>query len=604
MAGGMNGNGVSGAAGEGATGAAGTGNGNGNSSPVRRPSDWSLLNFLKQPTSNSQQVPTNESAPHVGGGAVGDRTSAHHHHQHHHQNLHHTHEENSVSSPLRQQRLSGLSEVVQGFIASPIADGRSATVAPVKNEPLAPLDDDHLSNASSNASNSELPAGQGVSLSSGINAGSSSSSYVKQEPYPSENSASPPGIKSEHKDDGADRLSLSSPAKSPELQHHVGNYSLHHRQQQHLFNDSVEQVDVICALQEAKEFSLIKPISSMSDSDSDDAEIPSMVGGDLEQQHRVNLHHVNTHMSHQPDGEPVAAGNGVVLASATANAVKKKKWKRKLIAGTGNERETRDSSTSSSEDERYGAARRSRSQSFEKEKTHLKPRGRVRKGHSGNTHGSGGGGGGGTTSAASSARYSDADSITSGGGHRSSKTSSHGSTPTKKGSASSAINSLPYAHGDTGAAGIMSPPISIPSVDGIVLSKKANSRKPRSSKILSSETVLSTESSSSSSGSSAEEDGVASSGESADSNSGHDRSTPAPADPVVPVTKTKKHKSKKKLDKMAPADVLTSNISAGKGNGSITNDVSMKNRPINGSGSSRSNNNYHLHNLSSDSNDE
>uniref|UniRef100_A0A182TGT0 AF4/FMR2 family member lilli n=1 Tax=Anopheles melas TaxID=34690 RepID=A0A182TGT0_9DIPT len=150
----------------------------------------------------------------------------------------------------------------------------------------------------------------------------------------------------------------------------------------------------------------------------------------------------------------------------------------------------------------------------------------------------------------------------------------------------------------------MSPPISIPSVDGIVLSKKANSRKPRSSKILSSETVLSTESSSSSSGSSAEEDGVASSGESADSNSGHERSTPAPADPVVPVTKTKKHKSKKKLDKMAPAEVLTSNISAGKGNGSITNVVSMKNGPINGSGSSRSNNNYHLHNLSSDSNDD
>ncbi|XP_049287696.1 AF4/FMR2 family member lilli isoform X3 [Anopheles funestus] len=607
MSGEVNGNVGSIAGVEGVIGSAGTGGGSagGNTSPVRRPSDWSLLNFLKQPTSSSQQVPTSESAPHIGG-ATGDRSGLHHHHQHQHHNLQRALEENSISSPLRPQRLSGVSDGVQGFIASHIADGRSATGAPVKNEPLPPLDDDHLSNASSSASNGELPAGTGMS-SSGINASSSSSSYVKQEPYPSENSASPtPGIKSELKDDGADRLSLSSPAKSPEQQHHpVGSFNLHHRQQQNFFGDSiVEQEDVICALQEAKEFSLIKPISSMSDSDSEDADVPSTVGGDHEQ-HRVNLHHVNAHIVLQPEGEAVVSGNGVAV-SATSNNTKKKKWKRKLIAGSGNEREARDSSTSS-EDERYGATRRSRSQSFEKDKTHLKARGRVRKGH--NTHSSGGGGGG-TTSAASSARYSDADSIASGGGgHRSSKTSSHGSTPTKKGGTASVVNSVAYTHGigDTGGvAGIMSPPISIPSVDRIVLSKKVASRKSRSSKIRSSETVLSTESSSTSSGSSIEAGGVASSADSADSDSGNERSIPAPVDiaPVVPVVKTKKHKTKKKHDKTITVDVPTTNISTSKGNKVIAGEVSNKHGPSNGSGSSRSNNNFNLHNLSSDSNDE
>uniref|UniRef100_A0A182W8V7 AF4/FMR2 family member lilli n=1 Tax=Anopheles minimus TaxID=112268 RepID=A0A182W8V7_9DIPT len=597
---------------EGVTGSAGTGGGSAgaSSSPVRRPSDWSLLNFL-QPASSSQQVPTSESAPHIGG-ATGDRSGSHHQQQHHqhqqHHNLQRAFEENSISSPVRVTRMSGVSDGVQGFIASPIADGRSATGAPVKNEPLPPLDDDHLSNASSSTSNGELPAGTGMS-SSGINASSSSASYVKQEPYPSENSASPtPGIKSELKDDGADRLSLSSPTKSPEPQHHpVGSFNLHHRQQQHLFGDSiVEQEDVICALQEAKEFSLIKPISSMSDSDSDDADVPTMVAGDLEQ-HRVNLHHVNTHIAHQPEGDSAAPGNGVALVSATSNITKKKKWKRKLIAGSGNERETRDSSTSSSEDERYGATRRSRSQSFEKEKPHLKGRGRSRKGH--NTHSSGGGGGG-TTSAASSARYSDADSIASGGGHRSSKISSHGSTPTKKSGTSSVTNSIAYTHGvnDTGVvAGIMSPPVSIPSVDRIVHSKKVTSRKSRSSKIRSSETVLSTESSSSSSaGSSVEAGGGVSSGDSADSDSGNERSTPAPVEigPVVPAVKAKKHKTKKKHDKTAAVDVPTTNISSSKGNKVIAGEVSMKHGSSNGSGSSRSNNNFHLHNLSSDSNDE
>ncbi|XP_052899198.1 uncharacterized protein LOC128305669 [Anopheles moucheti] len=608
MSGDVNGNVGSIAGVEGVAGSAGTGSGSagGNSSPVRRPSDWSLLNFLKQPTSSSQQVPTSESAPHIGG-ATGDRFGSHHHHQHQHHSLQRALEENSISSPLRPQRLSGVSDSGPcTLVASPIADGRSG--APVKNEPLPPLDDDHLSNASSSASNGELPAGTGIS-SSGINASSSSSSYVKQEPYPSENSASPTaGIKSELKDDSADRLSLSSPTKSPDLQHHpVGSFNLHHRQQQHLFGDSiVEQEDVICALQEAKEFSLIKPISSMSDSDSDDADVPTMVGGDHEQ-HRVNLHNVNAHLAHQPEGDTVASGNGIALLATTSNIAKKKKWKRKLIAGSGNEREARDSSTSSSEDERYSATRRSRSQSFEKDKTHLKARGRARKGH--NTHSSGGGGGG-TTSAASSARFSDADSIASGGGHRSSKTSSHGSTPTKKGGNSTVGNSMAYGHGagDTGGvAGIMSPPISIPSVDRIVMSKKVTSRKSRkSSRICSSETVLSTGSSSSSSGSSIEAGAGASSVDSGDSDSGNERSTPAPVEigPVVPAAKTKKHKTKKKHDKTMAIDVPTTNISTVKGNKAIAGEMSIKQGTSNGSGSSRSNNNFNLHNLSSDSNDE
>uniref|UniRef100_A0A182NAW8 AF4/FMR2 family member lilli n=1 Tax=Anopheles dirus TaxID=7168 RepID=A0A182NAW8_9DIPT len=629
----------------GSTGAGGTGAGS-NSSPVWRPMDWSLLNFL-QPASNSQQVPISESAPHTIG-------SGHHHHhqqqqqqqqqqpqqqqppqqpqqqkpQQQHHALQANHEENSVSSPLRSSLRMGGEGVGAGLIASPIADGRSASDASVKNEPLPPLDDDLLSNASSSASNGELlSAGAGIT-----------SSNVKQEPYPSENSASsPPGIKSELKDDGADRLSLSSPVKSPELQHLGGGYGGHHQahhhhhlnlQQQHLFDDSaVEQEDVISALQEAKEFSLIKPISSMSDSDSDEAEVPAVpppLLGEIETTHRVNnLHHVNTHLLSE---EAVVSGNGGIPIGGTSSTTsvgavgKKKKRKRKHV-GSGNEREPRDSSTSSSEDERYGVvARRSRSQSFEKDKTHLKSRGRPRKGHSSNTHGSGGGG---TTSAASSARYSDADSIASGGGRRSSKTlSSHGSTPTKK----SAIPALPTSYGGAGdaaaaAAGIMSPPISIPSVDGIVVhTKKTHSRKTRD-KILSSEIAITTDSNSSSSGSSGEEAGVAggagvgaaaaSSARSADSDSGNERSTPVPIPPpatelvdLEPMVKTKKQKAKKKLDKAVSAAAVATinNISPCKG--AAGSEMVMKNGPSNcgGSGSSRSSNNFQ--NLSSDSNDE
>ncbi|XP_053675345.1 AF4/FMR2 family member lilli [Anopheles nili] len=577
----------------GGTGVTGTGGASGSNSPVRRPMDWSLLNFFQPPSNNSsssssnQQVPTSESAPH---GATGDRTGAHHHHQHHPNLAHHAHEENSVASPLRPLRLSGVSE---GLISSPIGDGRSASGTSIKNEPLPPLDDDHLSNASSTASNGELGSTTGgVSLSGGNATLSTSSSYVKQEPYPSENSASsPPGIKSELKDDGADRLSLSSPAKSPELQQQYGS----HHQQQHLFNDNaVEQEDVISALQEAKEFSLIKPISGMSDSESDDVDA---VGEDREQQHRVNLHHVNARLSHQQDGDSVATGNGVTAANA-----KKKKRKRKLIAGSGNEREPRDSSTSSSEDDRYGVTRRSRSQSFEKDKTHLKARGRVRKGHgNSNTHG-----GGGTTSAASSARYSDADSVASGSGRRSSKTSSHGSTPTKKIGASG-MTSIAYPGiGDVGTAGIMSPPISIPSVDGIIPSKKPASRKSRSSKVRSHPTVLSTESSSSGSGSSSNEEAAgASSAESADSDFANESAIPVPTeiDPVVPMVKTKKQKAKKKAEKAA---ACSSNVLPNKGGAagvSTGGEMPIKNGPS-GGGSSRSSNNYHPHNLSSDSNDE
>uniref|UniRef100_A0A182QSJ9 AF4/FMR2 family member lilli n=1 Tax=Anopheles farauti TaxID=69004 RepID=A0A182QSJ9_9DIPT len=640
-AGGTGGSGVGGTgSGAGTTepvGAGGTGAGS-NSSPVRRPIDWSLTNFLNK----SQQVPISESAPHT----IGSGHYHLHHHNQHQQQQHHlqvNHEENSISSPVRPSLRLGGDVVVggSGLIASPIADGRCASGASVKNEPLQPLDDDHLSNASSSGSNGE-PL---------LSAAGSSSTNVKQEPYPSENSASsPPGIKSELKDDGADRLSLLSPAKSPELQphlggtygggHHQGHHQQHHHQlllhQQHLFGDgTVEQEDVISALQEAKEFSLIKPISSMSGSDSDEADVPTVpppLLGEIET-HRVNnlLQHHNPNSHHLLSEDPLVPGNGVGGASSATGAgtvAKKKKRKRKHL-GSGNEREPRDSSTSSSEDERYGVgggARRSRSQSFEKDKTHLKPRGRPRKGHSSNnTHGSGGG----TTSAASSARYSDADSIASGGGgRRCSKTlSSHGSTPTKKGAISSSTTIPTSYAGDAvaaaavAAAGIMSPPISIPSVDGIVVhSKKAHSRKTRD-KILSSEIAITTDSSSSSSGSSGDEGGggggvaTASFAESmADSDSGNERSTPPVLIPqpattttnelvdLAPMVKTKKQRAKKKLEKAISSGVPTNNnISPSKGAGAGSDTV-IKNGPSNGSGSSRSSNNFQ--HLSSDSNDE
>uniref|UniRef100_A0A182ILS2 AF4/FMR2 family member lilli n=1 Tax=Anopheles atroparvus TaxID=41427 RepID=A0A182ILS2_ANOAO len=588
------------------TGATGGGSVAGGGSPIRRPMDWSLLNFLKQPTNSSQQVPS-ESAPHRGTGGAGAMVGSDRHH-HLASMHHHAHEENSISSPLRPLRIGSVGD----GIASPAVSDRSSSGAAIKNEPLPPLtDDDHLSNASSNASNGDGPM---TAISGGGGGRSTSAHSLKQEPYPSENSASspPPGIKNELKDDPTDRLSsLLSPAKSPDAYSIGGNYRKHnsyHHQQQRLFND-VEQEDVISALQEAKEFSLIKPISSMSDSDSDDANAlpPSTAVGDIET-HRLNVHHVTS--------SPVlvaTTANGVAPATALAAVAKKKKRKRKLLGGSGNERESRDSSTSSSEDERYDA-RRSRSQSFEKDKTTLKVRGRPRKATSGsNTQGAGDG----TTSAASSARYSDADSVASGrgagsGGRRSGKTASLGSTPTKKSSLSSSSAIPAYATGGAGAGvggeigGIMSPPISIPSVDGIGVSKKSTSRKSRTAKILSSETVISSASSSSSSGLS--EPPSASSAESDFANE-----SPAPVEiepPTIPTVvvpeKTKKQKLKKKLEKVVVPAVVLPGKAGPRVDGSELAAKSSANGGVSNRGntSSRSSNTFHLHNLSSDSNDE
>ncbi|XP_058056669.1 AF4/FMR2 family member lilli [Anopheles bellator] len=612
----------------GGAGGASTGNGgagvgghtvaDGNGSPIRR-TDWSLLNFL-QPA--NQQVP-NESA-HAGGGAAGAGAHHHHHQQHHH-------EESSISSPLRPLKMAGSGV---DALSPPSASGAS-----IKNEPIPPLDDDHLSNASSNNSdpstaimstataaaaaaapltNGLVAVGGGV-LPPASSASSSSSSYVKQEPYPSENSASSPppahggGIKSERKDDVTDRLSLSSPIKSPEvhhlLHHHPVGYANHQQQQQHqhhqhLFNDSVEPDDVISALQEAKEFSLIKPISSMSgSSDSDDALadpaalVDGVDGPPSSRQLAAAAPPAPQHQDGGSNGLLHDGPGGASTVTSVGGTTKKKKRKRKLPAGgglTGEARESRDASTSSSEDERYGSgARRSRSQSFEKDKSILKARGRPRK--TGNTHG---GGGGTTTSAASSARYSDADSVASGSTSRrgTSKTPSHGSTPTKKQLAGLGGASV-VAYGDPGS--IMSPPLSIPppsssTVAAMVEAKgSSTSRKSRPAKKGRTSRRSSTSSSSG-------EDDDPSSGDGGGGGGGHgtsDSSEPEESDfvdgnesPAEPVS--------------APVVVEPPPPPVPSRMGDVGDQQTMKNGPTGGASSRSSNNNYNLHTLSSDSNDE
>uniref|UniRef100_A0A2M4A0Y4 AF4/FMR2 family member lilli n=1 Tax=Anopheles triannulatus TaxID=58253 RepID=A0A2M4A0Y4_9DIPT len=554
---------ISGAGSGGSAGAMGcvngvpVGDGGALGSPIRR-KDWSLLNFM-QPA--IQQVPSE---------------SAHHHHTHH--------EENSISSPIRTLKMG--SGDTLGVALSPPSFG--GNVAPIKNEPLAPLDDDHLSNASSN---SEPPASATASGPLVGGATASSSSYVKQEPYPSENSASSPpasmdvGVKSERKDDALDRLSLSSPIKSP-LEHHHGGYNNHQQQQQkNLFgSENLEpDVDVISALQEAKEFSLIKPISSMSGSDSDDAlDAPPSAGGvDVDQSSTAHARPLPASLQHLQQHDAVGS-NGL---EAGAAAAKKKKRKRKPAGA--NEREQRDASTSSSEDERYNAlSHRSRSQSFEKDKSLLKGRGRQR--NASNTHG----GGGTTTSAASSARYSDADSVASGSGRRSSKTPSHGSTPTKK--LGLGVLSASAAYVDPGS--IMSPPLSIPSVDGIpATAKTSTSRKSR--------TLISRTSTSSSE----EESSGGSSGSSVESDFDHESATEQIETeplviPEVAVCKTKKVKSKKKYDK--DPSVMTSAAAVLSAKASSLEQL-PKNESTGGGRSSRSSStNHNLYHLSSDSNDD
>uniref|UniRef100_A0A2M3YYF5 AF4/FMR2 family member lilli n=1 Tax=Anopheles braziliensis TaxID=58242 RepID=A0A2M3YYF5_9DIPT len=524
-------------------------------SPIRR-KDWSLLNFM-QPA--IQQVPSD---------------SAHHHHTHHH-------EENSVSSPIRTLKLGSGDSA--GVSLSPPALG--GNVAAIKNEPLAPLDDDHLSNASSNSEPHTSATSSGPLVGGAI---TSSSSYVKQEPYPSENSASSPpgsmGVKSERKDDALDRLSLSSPIKSP-LEHHHPGYNNHQQQQQHLFrSENLDpDVDVISALQEAKEFSLIKPISSMSGSDSDDAlDAPPSAGGvDVDQSSTAHARLLPAPLQHLQQHDAIGS-NGL---EAGAAATKKKKRKRKPAAA--NEREQRDASTSSSEDERYNAiSHRSRSQSFEKDKSLLKGRGRQR--NASNTHA----GGGTTTSAASSARYSDADSVASGSGRRSSKTPSQGSTPTKK--LGLGILSASAAYVDPGS--IMSPPLSIPSVDGIpATAKTSTSRK--------SLTLISRTSTSSSE----EDSSGGSSGSSVESDFDHESATEQietelPVISEVVLFKAKKVKSKKKYDK--DPSVMTSAATVRSTKTSSVEQLA-KNEPTGDGRSSRSSStNRNLYHLSSDSNDD
>ncbi|XP_058449677.1 AF4/FMR2 family member lilli isoform X2 [Malaya genurostris] len=261
---------------------------------------------------------------------------------------------------------------------SPRLPGSPLTI--IKNEP-PPIEDDHLSNGSSNP--------EGV--------------FVKQEPFPSENSTSSPsaggvptatsssalpglngglggaGLQDFNKlTEIKDDMDLSSPAKSPEKD---SNDQV----------DSIESDEVSSALRTVKELQNIQPLSGISDIEDNNMETGA-----------------------------TALGN-TAISNAVPRAGQKVKRKRKPTK-TFQERE-RDGS-SSSDDDGFSSSRRSRSQSFEKEK---KGRGRPKKNPA-------------TTSASSivgssSTRQSDADSVASTNSKRRlsiSSTKTISSTPTKK----------------------------------------------------------------------------------------------------------------------------------------------------------------------------
>ncbi|XP_055633167.1 AF4/FMR2 family member lilli isoform X3 [Toxorhynchites rutilus septentrionalis] len=317
----------------------GPGNGSGNN-PADR---WALINFLQpqvpNETSNSSQMTAS------GAGVIGGSNQ--------NSNLN----ENS-NSPLRH--------------ASP--------PTMIKNEP-PPVEDEHLSNSSSN--------NEGV--------------FVKQEPFPSENSTSSPGgiptatpisalpglngggmgsgIQESNKlGEMKDDLDLSSPAKSPIKS--PENDQLH---------DSIESDEVSSRLLKVKELQNIQPLSGISDIDDNNLETNNALIG---------------------------------TASSVVPRLEKKVKRKRKINKNFQDRE-RDAS-SSSDDDGFSSARRSRSQSFEKDKV-SKGRGRPRKNPPTTGRSS--------IIGSSSTRQSDADSVASGHSKRrlsisSSKTVA--STPSKK----------------------------------------------------------------------------------------------------------------------------------------------------------------------------
>ncbi|KXJ79343.1 hypothetical protein RP20_CCG001293, partial [Aedes albopictus] len=342
------GGGPGGGGGGGGSGASGTNStGTGNSTPPRPMAAWSLVNFL-QP-----QVPSEAGSQQPGGGLTNPDSVGSN------QNLN---DNDNSCSPL--------------MPGSPVM---------IKHEPSA-TEEDHLSNSSSN----------------------NETVFVKQEPYPSENSTSSPsgagiptatpssalpGLNGESLPDFnklgdiKNDLDLSSPAKSPEKSPEKDS------------NDQVDSVDeneVSSALLKVKELQNIQPLSGISDIDDNNLQ-QNTLGGLL------------------------SAGSGNV-----GRVPQKVKRKRK-VNKTYQDRE-RDQQSSSSDDDGIGSSQRSRSQSFEKDKV-SKGRGRPRKNPPTT------GGGGSSIVGSSSARQSDADSVTSNNSKRRlsiSSTKTVASTPSKK----------------------------------------------------------------------------------------------------------------------------------------------------------------------------
>lgn len=314
----------------------------GNSTPPRPTAAWSLVNFLPSEAGCVSSQP--------GGGSNNPDSVGSN------QNLN---ENDNSCSPL--------------MPGSPLM---------IKNEP-PPMEEDHLSNSSSN----------------------NETVFVKQEPYPSENSTSSPsgagiptatpssalpGLNGESLPDFnklgdiKNDLDLSSPAKSPEKSPEKDS------------NDQVDSVDeneVSSALLKVKELQNIQPLSGISDIDDNNV-----------QQSALGL---------------LSAGSGSV-----GRVPQKIKRKRK-VNKTYQDRE-RDQQSSSSDDDGIGSSQRSRSQSFEKDKV-SKGRGRPRKNPPTT--------GGSSIVGSSSARQSDADSVTSNNSKRRlsiSSTKTVASTPSKK----------------------------------------------------------------------------------------------------------------------------------------------------------------------------
>ncbi|XP_055539378.1 AF4/FMR2 family member lilli isoform X2 [Wyeomyia smithii] len=323
------------------------------SSPQRSTIDWSLMNFLPS------QVPN----------------------------------ETNVGSQMAGSNNSGSNQnlLMHENSNSPLMPGSSPTA--IKNEP-PPMEDDHLSNGSS------IPEGV----------------FVKQEPFPSENSTSSlsasgmptatpisaiPGLNGgsggsilqdfNKLRDMKDDMDMSSPAKSPEKTSEKDSNDQ---------VDSIESDEVSSALRKVKELQNIQPLSGISDIEDNNVESKATA----------------------------------LVRAVTANAAPKVTHKVKRIRKvTKSFKERERDGSSSSDDDGFSSSRRSRSQSFEKEKK--AKRGRPKKNSTATPAGS-------SVVGSSSARQSDADSVASSNSKRRlsmSSTKTVASTPSKKDASSTPL---------------------------------------------------------------------------------------------------------------------------------------------------------------------